>query len=214
MYRGQAAEEQVFDYIKNNIDANAVLFGGMNSTSPDIVLGDGSIVEVKGLPAQCGQFTIFTKNNYKFSDEIIAAFEDGGPDSELCKKWVENYYLNQKKVKYFGITSNEKVTFLPAEKFFEFCSFSCACRAKKSGSSTSTPKWVGKFLPQEIKYTKEGKYLVTKDAKFYNASYLGQDTKGNQKTIYIDNRGRIKVLSNTASKTYIFSVKELSNERV
>lgn len=212
MYRGQAAEEQVFNYIKNNIDSKASLFGGMDSTSPDIVLSDGSIVEVKDLPAQCGQFTISTKDNYEFSDEIIAAFEDGKPNSELCEKWVKDYYLKKKKVKYFGIVSNKKTKFLTAGDFFHSCSFSCVCRAKKSGSSTSTPKWVEKFLPQEIEYTKEGKYLVVKNNKFYNTSYLGQDTKGNQKMIYIDDCGRIKVLSNTANKTYIFSVKESPNE--
>jgi hypothetical protein len=74
MARGTLAEEKVFAYIKTYLDPGADWKGGMDNTAPDIVLSNGKIVEVKENKAHCGQFVASTITNYKYSDEIIAAF--------------------------------------------------------------------------------------------------------------------------------------------
>lgn len=103
MYRGAVYEKKAYNYILKNIDANAILFGGMDNTTPDIVLSDGSRVEVKGLPAQCGQFTYSTKNLYSFSDEIISAYSHGTLTDTLCREWCQSYYTFNKQVQFFAV---------------------------------------------------------------------------------------------------------------
>ena len=108
-YKGAVGEQAVLNFIQKNYDNQAKLYGGMDSTEPDIKSEKLGIIEVKSIPAQCGQFTESTKNQYKYSDEIILAFGKNIVnnmtlnDNELCKKWVQNYYVNYKKVNYFGV---------------------------------------------------------------------------------------------------------------
>ena len=121
-YPGEKYEKTVFEFIKNKYDPNAIWEGGSDSTKPDIISDILGIVEVKQKEtAQCGQFTESTVDNYEFSQEIIDCFSNNNTiiTNDLCKQWVKNYYLNHKKVNYFGVCDkNNNVTLLTPEEFF------------------------------------------------------------------------------------------------
>ena len=215
-YRGQEAEEAVLNYIKENYDSEAVLQGGMDSTSNDIISPVLGAIEVKETIAQCGQFTIGTADKYKYSNEIIAAFNNDFhnnavlTDSILCAKWIKDYYLNQKQVNYFGLYNKKtkKIYLLTPEEFFNQCSFSCTYRAKQSGTS-SAPKWVDKYVKPEWDVYR------TADNKLYARNFnpnddsqvvYGTDTRGNLKKISIRPSGEIRVHSNTKNDSFVFSI--------
>lgn len=95
---------------------------------------------------------------------------------------------------------------MPASEFFQTYQFTCCYRAKKSGSSTSTPKYIEKQLPVEWKTHWEGKYLIAENV-FPETKIIGKNSKDAPIEIYVDNQNRIKILSNTKNGTFIFSVR-------
>lgn len=211
MARGTLAEEKVFAYIKAYLDPGADWKGGMDNTAPDIVLSNGKIVEVKENKAQCGQFVASTITNYKYSDEIVAAFtsEKTLKDNDLCKKWVQNYYITQKNVALFGVydKATDKVTLVLPQEFFERTIFSCTYRKKPSGTSTSTPKWAYKYIPVEWNCIEKGKYMIAQNPLAINQTVIGTNTKNESRRIWVDDQGRVKVKSETNNPTWIFSMK-------
>lgn len=213
MKRGELGEIKVYNYIKTYLDPGAVLSGGMDCTSHDIILSNGKIVEVKEDDAQCGQFVPSTKDNYKYSDEIIAAFGDSNAlkDNELCKKWIYNYYVIQKNVALFGIydKKKDKVFLLLPQEFFNRTTFSCQYRinGKPSGTSRNTPKWAYKYLPDEWECELHGEWMIAKNPCAINQTIIGINTKGDSRRIWVDNQGRVKIKSETRSPTWIFHMK-------
>lgn len=183
MYRGEKAEQIALEYIKANFDPEAKLFGGMNANQPDIICSLG-VIEVKGLPAQCGQFTYSTKHLNPYSEKII---NEKNPSQELCKQWIAEHYKN---VNYFCIVEKDLVSLYSTQDFLSTFSFSVECRAKKSGSRVPAKKTI---LPST--YWKDGRLYHN----FLKKEYLSQD-------LYVNDNGEVRKLSLTKNKTYIFSV--------
>lgn len=212
--KGELAEKKVFDYIISHLDSKAILLGGMDSTQPDIILSNGEIVEVKQNEAQCGQFTLATSNSYSYSQDIITAFGESPTNnqilsnSELCSKWIKDYYIQKKKVSLFGIyfPKEDKVELLTPEEFFQKAIFKCTYRCKKSGTSSSTPKWVYPLLPKEWMCEEEGKYMIAHNKASYDKSIKALNTKGTEVQIWVNPEGKVKIKSNTCNPTYIFSL--------
>lgn len=212
--RGAVAEQKVFEYVKLYIDPKAEKFGGMDSTTPDIILSNGEIIEVKQCVAQCGQFTMNTAVNYKYSDKIIKSFgkkpvnNQVVNDSDLCALWIKDYYLNNKNVSWFGVyyPTTDVVQIFSPDEFFTKAVFKCTYRAKPSGTSTSTPKWAYKYIPEEWDCIQNGNYMVAQNKNAYDQYVMGCNTKGDLKRIWVNPEGKVKIKSDTASNTYIFSL--------
>lgn len=213
MAKGGLAEAKVFAYIKAYLDPGATWQGGMDSSAPDIVLSNGKIVEVKENKAQCGQFVASTIAQYKHSEEIISAFQSTNKleDSELCKKWVQAYYVTQKNVALFGVydKATDKVTLVLPQEFFERATFSCTYRKKASGSRSDIPQWAYEYIPVEWDCVQEGKHLFARNPVAIKQTVYGTNTKGNQNRIWVNEQGQVKILSETANPTWIFSMKFL-----
>lgn len=205
--KGELAEINFFNFFKENYDSEATRQGGMDCTAPDIISPKMGVIEVKSLPAQCGQFTYATADNYEFSDEIMSAFGklNKMEDNDLCVKWIKNYYKNHKNVSYFGVIENGECSLLTVDEFFEKYSFFCTKRAKKSGSSNAT-KWVEKYLDPSWNYHWEGNKLYVDDNSLIGTIFSGVNTKGTEKDLYINDSCEVRILSSTKNKTYIFSV--------
>lgn len=221
MKQWQINEQIAYDWVKKNLDPKAKLYGGSDSRAPDICLSNGDVYEVKSLHAQCGQFTASTAHKYSFSNEIQEYFMGlydpeelltsvnknyyFGPH-EICKKWVETYYRDIKKVKAFLVVTKGKVTEESLEEYFNNHSFSCTYRRKKSGSSE--PKlWTKKYLPSNWDYEIVGKEWKIKDSSLIGQQVKGYNTKGTEATISIEKTGFIRILSNTYTPTFIFNVR-------
>ena len=204
--KGELAEINFFNFFKENYDSEASRQGGMDCTAPDIISPKMGIIEVKSLPAQCGQFTDTTANNYEFSDEIISAFGISAKleNNELCIKWIKNYYKNHKKVNYFGVIENDNYYLLTIDEFFEKYTFFCTKRAKKSGSAKAA-KWVEKYLDPSWVYYRKNDKLYINNSDLIDTVFIGYNTKGSQKDLYINDNLEVRILSNTKNKTYIFS---------
>ncbi len=211
-YRGEKAEKMLLEYIKNNFDDQAESKGGMNSHDPDIISPKLGIIEVKGLPAQSGQFTQATATKYNFSDLIIDAFgtdvQDNAVlnDNDLCVKWIKDYYINTKKVNYFGVLEEDGTVHLqtPTE-YFQTHTFYCTARCKKSGSDKAR-KWVMNYIPKEWNCYWDGDKLYAPGAT-PNDSCIGENTKKDKKIIWVNPSNEVRILSDTKNLTYIFSVK-------
>ena len=204
MIRGKKYEITALEWILNNIDPTAKEYGGADSTLPDIIGEKCGIVEVKHLPAQSGQFTESTAKSYAYSEEIKALFSNKKNNQsikhEVCKSWVKDYYMSQKKVNNFLVFEKKEILFLSAEEYFERYSFSCTYRFKKSGSRNAT-KTIASILSKTIEVFWNGKKLYVTDSKL-NETYL---TVGD-KECYINDEGEVRILASTKNATYIFSV--------
>ena len=211
-YRGQNGEEALLNYVKENYDNNAVLKGGMDSHDYDILSPRLGIIEVKDLPAQSGQFTLATAKNYHFSNEIMQAFGKTPnnnavlKDNDLCIKWIKDYYVNTKKVNYFGVRESDGVIHLQTpDEYFSTHVFECVARYKKSGSS-SAAKWVDNCVPAEWNCYREGDKLYAPGANAGD-SCIGTNTRGTEKILWVNQSKEVRILSSTNNLTYIFNVK-------
>lgn len=211
-YRGQDGENALFDYIKENYDNNAELQGGMNSHDCDIFSPVLGIIEVKDLPAQSGQFTVATAKDYNFSNEIMNAFGKNPinnavvKDNNLCIKWIRDYYVNTKKVNYFGVREADGTIHLQTpDEYFSTHTFECVVRYKKSGSS-SAAKWVDDCVPAEWGCYREGSKLYAPNAN-PGDSCVRQNTRKNDKVLWVNKSNEVRILSDTNNLTYIFNVK-------
>ena len=216
MARGEKSERLVLEYVQKNYDKNARLIGGMDNTANDIESSIG-IIEVKGVPAQCGQFTLSTADKYAFSNLIVEKFKEIGlknnatiEEDDICKDWVRNYYLNVKKVDYFGIHDriSGKIFLLTPDEFFNNCTFGCTYRCKKSGTSHAA-KWVEKYVPEYWQCQRGAdKNLYALNKEVVGEEAFGHDTKGQTKIIYVSPENlEVKIKSLTCNPTYIFNVK-------
>ena len=206
MIRGFKGEEKGFEWFKANYDSNATWLGGSDSTSPDIISPKMGIIEVKSFPAQSGQFTDKTANNYKYSQDIINLIKEAGKENnqqivhESCKNWVKDYYVNHKQVNYFLVIDNKEIFLLTPEQYFESYNFACVYRFKKSGSRNATKK-LAKKLPKNISAEWRGKKLYTADSSLYDWYFSTSEND-----CYINDEGEIRILSKTKNATYIFKV--------
>ena len=205
MIRGKEYEVSALKWFKENFDVDAINKGGADSTEPDIFSPRYGIIEVKHLPAQSGQFTEDTASNYAYSSDVISAFGKNKKNNqkikgEICKKWVSNYYINQKKVNWFLVYEKKEIYFLSPEEYFERYYFKCTYRFKKSGSYNATKK-LAKKLPEHFNASWRGKKLYTEDVSLYKTYFQVED-----KNCYINDEGEIRILAKTKEPTYIFGV--------
>lgn len=214
MARGERQEIAAFKAAKVYYnDNNMEHFGGMNNTAPDLLRSNGEIIEVKADKAQCGQFTDNTAENYKFSTEVMDLFPKNKKNNmkvsgPICTEWVKNYYLQNKKVSAFAIVDeNYQTIFYTPEEFFANFVFTCTYRCKASGTTTNTPKWCWKYIPAEWNCEYDGKYMVAKNKSAINQTIKVINTQGQEKRMWVNDEGRVKIKSETASPTYIFSLK-------
>ena len=207
------AEEIALNYIRENYDKNAEGLGGSNSSKEDIYCSLG-LIEVKNMDAgaQCGQFTRGTAEKYLFSDLIIKEFENLGfknnatlKNHDLCKRWVENYYLNIKKVNYFAIVFNGQVELLTPEEFFSTYDFECTYRFKGSGSSKAA-KWVEKYVPDHWNCERKNEGLYALNEKVLGESAEGKNTKGETTIFFVGKNNEVRIQSKTKNETFIFSI--------
>ena len=201
---GMNIEQKIYDNFIKNYDNKAIHYGGMNSSTNDIISPNYGNVEAKGIPAQCGQFTFTTANDYEYSQEVMA-----NPNNEdICIKWIKNYYQNHKKVNYFATYENNDIFKLyTIDDFFQNFKFFCTCRAKKSGSRKA-PKYLIDKLPAELEAYWDNDHLMTNHSEYFNSYFPFINTKGEESIAWVSNKsiGEIRVLSNTKNLTYIFSV--------
>ena len=220
MQQWKINERIAHEWVKVNIDPAAILHGGTNCKAPDITLSNGDVYEVKSLHAQCGQFTEGTVHNYEYSNEVMEYFM-GAYDREIkdndklnhaiCTMWVRSYYENKKKVKMFLVVDNKgNVSFETLDDYFNNHSFSCTYRSKKSGTTSNTPKWCykQKYIPSDWNCVYDGKkYMIAQNPKAIGQKLQVINTKGDEKTMWVDNEGRVKLLSDTATPTFVFNVR-------
>lgn len=214
MIRGEHQEKVAFEAAKIYYnDSNIEHFGGMNNKTPDLLRSNGEIIEVKADKAQCGQFTNKTAGKYKFSVEVMNLFPKNKKNNmkvsePICAEWVKNYYLQHKKVSVFAVVDkNDQTIFYTPEEFFENFVFTCTYRHKPSGTTTNTPKWCWKYIPAEWECEYDGKYMVARNKSAINQSIKVVNTQGQEKRMWVNDEGRVKIKSETASPTYIFSFK-------
>lgn len=204
MIRGKVYELSALEWIKENLDPDAIAMGGADSTEPDIISPKYGIIEVKHLPAQSGQFTESTAEKYAYSQNIINLFKNCKANDKIineeCKAWVKDYYLNHKKVNNFIVFDKEEILFLSPEEYFNLYTFNCTYRFKKSGSRKATKKLVS-LLPSNISfYWKNDRVYIT-DKNYYK-TYI---TIGDY-ICYINDEMELRILSSTKNATYIFGV--------
>lgn len=213
MVRGAHQESVAFEAAKIHYnDNNIKYFGGANNKAPDLLRSNGEIIEVKAEKAQCGQFTENTAKEYKFSIEVMNLFPEKKKNnmyvtSPICTAWVKSYYLQNKKVSAFAVVDRkDKTVFYTPEEFFENFIFTCTYRCKSSGTSTNTPKWCWKYIPAEWNCTYNGKYMVVKNKSVINQTINVINTKGQERRMWVNDEGYVKIKSETSSPTYIFKL--------
>lgn len=134
----QISEEKAYKWFKTNIDQNAEIIGGGNSTKADIYspLYD-AYVEVKDITngARSGQFTESTIANNPFAQAIY----NGKCDSLICRDFVK-YHYNKKNVAYFIIIDNDEISFYSFEDFFNTYTFEIQTPYKKRSGTRQAPK--------------------------------------------------------------------------
>lgn len=205
--------------------------GSSNSTVSDILVTTNNkefFVEVKHLPAQCGQFVLLpdiknklfeysSKNIIKvneYSQEIIKhmnnnfeEFKNAGTSGKtiifensenVFSKWIINYYKG-KNVKFF-IINNLKL--LHIEKINKYFNITAKYRVKRSGSSGVSPKML-KPLSEYI--TKS--FSISKSEIISNKLFTISDTDLNNFKFIFENQEYMFSLK--TKNTY--EIRKLSN---
>lgn len=201
----RSTESMGLTFIQDHLDKNAILMGRSDSTKSDILLSDGSYVEVKQPHAQCGQFVADTAGENPYSAIFMSGTEHS---SEDCRNWVRQHYKN-KNVSYFLIGKTyDDFRLYSFEEFFTQAKviFKLQNRSgtgKKSGSA-DLPQRDFQYIPEEWNAIIENKKAYSDCAK---ARYDYIDSQGIARTMYVSPVGnRIKKLSNTNNATWIFQM--------
>ena len=207
---GENQQIAVFNYVKQNMDPDAIMNPTMDSTKPDIISPKFGIIEAKAADAQCGQFTITKVHDHPLNEAIMNAFgtltnNAELKDNELCKKWVQHHYAD---VSYFGICDkNGNVTIQTWQEFFDTHTFSCIYRKKKSGSGDADKPWIAQYLPAHWKCEqKPNKEWYATNPAAIGEYAEGVNTKGTIKTLWVSTRtpGRVRILSDTSTPSFVF----------
>lgn len=182
MLTWEEIEKNALMFIQKEIDRGAILIGGSNSYSSDILLPNSNFIEVKKIPAAAfGQFTESTIDNNPFSNKILSTFLNSNSDNKiyldnLGKDWVE-YHYRQKNVSHF-LLFDSSFKLVTIEDFIKDNTFYCTGRAKASGSSKCPKKYyeqLTNILDLEIKndriYAKDnnlfGSYIEIDKVRFF-----------------------------------------------
>lgn len=189
-------EKNSLHFLRDNIKSNDKLkfqeSGKSNSRETDIkvIYNHKKMfsIEVKKLPAQCGQFVVelndgkfdeslknFSKN--KYSKPIIEELNNIPSinskiystlklrlTQNLMFNWIKEHY-KMKDVKYFIVSNqiNSEFNLIDINELNEYLKFSCVLRRKKSGSrDVSKSKRFESLSSLEIHLTKENNSIIQK----------------------------------------------------
>lgn len=196
---GERAEKIAYNFILN-LDKEAILYGGMDSTKSDIYSPIYGWIEVKDLTtgARCGQFTESTKHLNSFSSKLI-----DNPTEENCKCFVREHYTN-KKVTHICVVIGNEIKLITLEEFLEHFLFSLQSYGKGSGTRSCPKKDFKAILESSpLFYEKEGKIYCSDLTLYKTYFHLGDDK------FYIGKNNEVRKCSKTKNQTWLVEVKNV-----
>lgn len=189
-------------YIHEFVDKDAIHIGGSDSTQSDILLSNGSFVEIKKIPALAfGQFTESTVGENPYSKQILDIFinDNNNPSlGVLGKEWVK-YHYQKKNVSHFLLETNGVFQFITLEDFINNHNFYCSGRAKASGSQPC-PKGKYAQVSSMIETTIINGRLFSNDKNLFG-TYFNLDN--DKYFISKKNNGEIRKCSKIANFTIL-----------
>lgn len=187
-------------------------------------------IEVKKLPAQCGQFVVefndgkfcessknFSKNKYSNSiiEELnnttsvnskISSVLELRLTQNLMFNWIKEHYTN-KDVKYFIVSNqiNSEFNLIDINELNEFLKFSCVLRRKRSGSRdvSKSKRWES-LSSLETHLNKENNSIVQK--KVIGKSFIVTTLKKVENKYFHNNSYFLSEINNQEYK-----IKQLSS---